>query len=278
MSSFIMMYIKAFLLFFVTGLLLHLSTRLIKKIKRKALKNKAYGDSDKFYFRDIPFDNLGEAFWVGSKTGLVNNPTDFIGAMILKWIMEDKIDVIKINDKPALDLNKIFKTSIGYETDVYIFLLSATGPNRILENEEIQHLFLLQQKNIFEILEKFEKSCAAELINKKLLLKKDDGTYEFSSELKQKANNLNGLRNFIEDFSLLEDKSIKDIVLWEQYLIYAQLFGIPDKISDTFKEIYPDFHDTIDSLAMKSILITSLKAPLLAMVGLSSLDNDDDVF
>ena len=37
-------------------------------------------------------------------------------------------------------------------------------------------------------------------------------------------------------------------------------------------------HDTIDSLAMKSILITSLKAPLLAMVGLSSLDNDDDVF
>lgn len=40
-----------------------------------------------------------------------------------------------------------------------------------------------------------------------------------------------GLKNFILDFSLLKEREIKDVILWEDYLVYATAFGISDKIT-----------------------------------------------
>lgn len=40
-----------------------------------------------------------------------------------------------------------------------------------------------------------------------------------------------GLKNFILDFSLLKEREIKDVILWEDYLVYATAFGISDKVT-----------------------------------------------
>ncbi len=42
--------------------------------------------------------------------------------------------------------------------------------------------------------------------------------------------NLEGLRNFIKDYSLLEQKDYKDIVIWENYLIYSVFLGNNNRI------------------------------------------------
>lgn len=47
------------------------------------------------YFRDIPFDNLEEAFFTGALFGIIENASDFIGAVILKWLNEKKIAIVK---------------------------------------------------------------------------------------------------------------------------------------------------------------------------------------
>ena len=43
------------------------------------------------------------------------------------------------------------------------------------------------------------------------------------------------------DFSLVGERDIKETVLWKEYLIYATLFGIADKVCDSFTKIYPDY-------------------------------------
>ena len=45
-----------------------------------------------------------------------------------------------------------------------------------------------------------------------------------------------GLKQYIENYSLIKDKDIKDLIIWDEYLTYAVAFGIPNKIIDKFNE------------------------------------------
>ncbi len=46
---------------------------------------------------------------------------------------------------------------------------------------------------------------------------------------------INGLKNYLTDFSNLKEKDIKYIKLWDEYLIYSVIFGVNDKV---VKNIY----------------------------------------
>lgn len=49
-----------------------------------------------------------------------------------------------------------------------------------------------------------------------------------------------GLANFMRDFSLLDEKELPELVLWEKYLVYATAFGIGDKVIEQIKAKYPE--------------------------------------
>lgn len=49
-----------------------------------------------------------------------------------------------------------------------------------------------------------------------------------------------GLSNFMKDYSLLNEKEVPDLVLWEKYLVYATAFGISDKVIEQMKASYPE--------------------------------------
>lgn len=49
-----------------------------------------------------------------------------------------------------------------------------------------------------------------------------------------------GLKKYMEDYSMLEDKLVPDIVLWEKYLVYATAFGISKKVIEQLKVVHPE--------------------------------------
>ena len=49
----------------------------------------------------------------------------------------------------------------------------------------------------------------------------------------------NGLKRFMEDFSLLNEREIPELALWEEYLVYANAFGIAEKVIKQMKAAYP---------------------------------------
>ena len=53
----------------------------------------------------------------------------------------------------------------------------------------------------------------------------------------KEALRLAGLKNYIEDFSLLSKKEIEESILWEDYLAYAYMFKINKKILQYFEEL-----------------------------------------
>ena len=57
-----------------------------------------------------------------------------------------------------------------------------------------------------------------------------------------------GLKKYMEDFSLLDEKEVPSIEVWEQYLVYATALGIADKVLKQLKTVYPNIDtDTLNT-------------------------------
>lgn len=52
-----------------------------------------------------------------------------------------------------------------------------------------------------------------------------------------------GLKKYMEDFSMLDEREVPDLVLWEKYLVFATVFGISDKVIKQLKIRYPELND-----------------------------------
>lgn len=63
-------------------------------------------------------------------------------------------------------------------------------------------------------------------------------------------------KKYMEDFSLLKEKDVPDLTIWEKYLVYATAFGISEKVIKELKIVYPDF-DNYDYNIYPTIFIMS---------------------
>lgn len=52
-----------------------------------------------------------------------------------------------------------------------------------------------------------------------------------------------GLKKYMEDFSMMKEKEVPELILWEKYLVYATAFGISEKVLKQLKVIYPQLLD-----------------------------------
>ena len=56
----------------------------------------------------------------------------------------------------------------------------------------------------------------------------------------QEKEQWKGLINYMNHFSKLNEKEVPDLILWEQYLVYATTFGISEKLIKQMKAKYPE--------------------------------------
>ncbi|MCX8202246.1 MAG: DUF2207 domain-containing protein [Candidatus Micrarchaeota archaeon] len=64
---------------------------------------------------------------------------------------------------------------------------------------------------------------------------------------------------FMEDLTLMKEKNIKDVILWERLLVYATAFGIADKVIRSMEVVIPEYKSNV-KLRTTSVLATSLAA------------------
>ena len=62
------------------------------------------------------------------------------------------------------------------------------------------------------------------------------------------AEQLMGLKNFLKDFTLINTREPIEVNLWDEYLMYAQIFGIADEVAKQFKKLYPEIVQNMDSM------------------------------
>ena len=52
-----------------------------------------------------------------------------------------------------------------------------------------------------------------------------------------------GLKKYMEHYSLINEKEVLEIEIWERFLVYATAFGIADKVIEQLKIAYPNFEE-----------------------------------
>ena len=206
------------------------------------------------YYRDIPFNgDLLRAYFIAYNYNLMKKKTDFLGAMLLKWLSEDKIAIRK------QEVNKVFKkedTTIIFnkdmnfensdEKDLYSMFYTASKDG-ILEEKEFEKWC---SKNYSKILNWFDSILKHEqnkLVEEGKIVEEEykkfgfKGTkYNVDSSLMEDAKKLKGLKLFLENFTLIDKREAIEVTLFEQYLMFAQILGIAKKVASQFKKLYPD--------------------------------------
>ena len=49
-----------------------------------------------------------------------------------------------------------------------------------------------------------------------------------------------GLKKYLDEFTLISEREITETIIWKEYMVYATLFGISDKVLEQFKKVYPE--------------------------------------
>ena len=220
----------------------------IPKEQRKLIKEAPY-------YRDIPCDkNIFKMFYVAHTTGLMKRKTDVMGAVILKWLKEKKISIrkeetglFKNKEETCVVLDRNMADTIinVYEKKLYLLMYEASKDG-ILEKKELERWC---SNNYQTILGWFDKVLAIEkegLLGDYSLYRTEEGKIlkkkriHFTDNLIQEAINISGLKKYLNDYTLINKREAIEVELFEEYLMFAQLVGIADKVAKEFKDLYPE--------------------------------------
>ena len=61
------------------------------------------------------------------------------------------------------------------------------------------------------------------------------------------AEQMAGLKKFLKEFSVIDKREPIEVSLWNEYLMYAQIFGIASEVASQFKKLYPEIINDMDS-------------------------------
>ncbi len=213
-----------------------------KKLKfNKGIKNV----KDVPYFRDIPCNkNIFEAYWIACQFGLVKNKNDFLGAILLKWLKNKNIENVVVNTKKSKNALKFNNSNGLNEKELELYeMMNEASVDGILEDYEFTRWCKSHYSKILKWFNEVIDNTTMEYVSKGLITedKKVIGTnYVVNDSIHEYGMQMAGLKNFLKDFSNIKDRYPIEVNLWEEYLMYAQIFGIAKEVAKEFKNLYPD--------------------------------------
>lgn len=213
--------------------------------------NKTINKKNTPFFRDIPCNK--NIYYANALINLNNfgyKESNILGAIILKWIRNNKIGFrnetkgVFNKETSTIDLtmNPTFDNPL--EQELFDIMYKASGDG-LLETKEFEKWSRKNYSKFFSLFDKIKnteintlkannhiyKRTTKEECKKKNVM--DDMIYEDSTKLY-------GLKKYLEEFSNIDTKEVMEVHLWDEYLMFAYLFGIADKVANQLKKMYPE--------------------------------------
>ena len=194
------------------------------------------------WVRDVPMNgNLGEADCVLQDLG-ESSGNNLPQAIILRLVHTGYLVPTREVEGP-LQLAFTDKDPKGLDpTDLafYRLLKSAAGEDKVLQEKEFSTWAKANSKQVYEWTSNATREARSQL--------GIEGWYKngkYTPQGKVHASNVVGFKNFLNDFTLVDQRETFEASLWKEYLVYAALFGIADKVAKQLKDIDPSlFRET----------------------------------
>lgn len=226
-------------IFFVLLIIYRLLQRLYWKVTGKRYDKKIFGKNKiDGWYRDVPFGGNPKALYSLLQAGdhlVKSKNTEFpnvVSAYFLKWIQEGRIRVEKdLKKENQVNLRFVsakegestlpFEDSL--EKEIYESALEAAGDNLLLEANEFKHWSYRHDSKVTRW--------------------PSEGIYS-GREIWQEASQEERchaveFKNFLNDFTLIDERSAPEVGVWKQYMIMAAALGIADKVAKNFEKLFP---------------------------------------
>ena len=188
------------------------------------------------WYRDIPLNgNLQQANdMINAYKYFGTDYNNLLSACILKLIDMGAISIEqRLNSKGKSEQNFVIH-ELKNQGDqplllrkIHSMFKTAAGDDTILEPKELRS-FMRSSKN---------ESITDSFINT-LHTKTSISNYK---ERLDDVRQVFGLKKFLKEFSLLDERHVNEVSLWKDYMIYATLFGIADQVIKDMKKINPEY-------------------------------------
>ena len=50
-------------------------------------------------------------------------------------------------------------------------------------------------------------------------------------------------KNYLKDYSLISERDVNEVKLWDSFMIYAAIYGISKEVYENFTDIYPEYEN-----------------------------------
>ncbi|MFM1524977.1 MULTISPECIES: DUF2207 family protein [Helcococcus] len=226
-------------------------------ISKRRKNNLKFVETDNLdYYRDLPDENFLILDYLVEEA----NVQSIISALLLKWIVEERLVNKKIEEgfifKKEKDVFKInftdtrpFDSTI--EKDFWDIVLKACGKDDILTQSELNSYIKNNTKRFNTWMESINKTSKNYLIRNNYVKEQSKKSFFGSTlyERTEKGINLQkqiyGLKKYLLDFSLLNERDVNYVKLWDKYMIWAAYLGITKEVYEQFKVVDPQFEQQV---------------------------------
>lgn len=219
--------------------------------------NKTIKYNDVMPFRDIPCNK--DIYYADLLIKLNNfgyKETNILGAIILKWIKEDKISIrtdktgIFKKETSSLDLTKNPAFDRTFEAKLFD-LMKKASKDGILEPKELENYCRSHYNSFFSIFKNHITEEESKLKSQNLIRPRIDKSecskkMVMEDKLYEDSTYLLGLKKFFNEFTAMKEKSALEVKVWDEYLMFAYLFGVADKVAAQLKNLYPEVWENMD--------------------------------
>ncbi len=198
----------------------------------------------KGWYRDVPLKgSIPAGYYVLAKGDAMSAwdkdyANNLIGAYFLRWVLADVVEVLPDPENKSR-VNLSFKQQTSFteplENDLYAMVREASGKNLILEADELEKWSKKSFKRMSDVPSR-ALTIGRKWFEDRHYTEKSD---RLNKEGQEQARHLIEFKNFLEDFTLSKERGAIEVTLWQDYLVYAALFGIADKVAKQFEKLYP---------------------------------------
>lgn len=195
------------------------------------------------YFRDAPNNgNLNVTYCLGVCVGLCREDA-LLGAWLLRLLGGGALEPEENGSSPVnLRLVRPPRNGTAFDDAFYTILEAAAGTDGVLQAKELERFCEQNGKPLAG----FVNSCCLDAewtLTQGGCFKGDvvrKGARHLTRQGQQQLDEILGLKRFLLDFSLIHERGVRETVVWQDYLIYAQLLGIARETAPQIRKLYPD--------------------------------------
>ena len=230
----------------------------ISYVARSKGRRKGFKVSDNVtYHRDIPYE--GGFHYTKSLSGFLDS--DIISAFILKWLVEERMEEITetkglIFKKDVLGLRitgEFSPTDMDQiERKLWTMIISAAGSDGVLSYNEFNKYVSKNISTFNSWTKSIDDTSSRKMLHEGYLSKQKEkflfvpySVNKPTAQGQELIDNIEGFKMYLENFSLMDEREVSNVAIWDEYMIWAAYMGIADKVYEQLKIAIPNFEQQV---------------------------------